>query len=234
MQSRRYSGSAPLLADCAPARSRLSDSHERCRHAAEEAFSAGGFGLDKPETTRREIGTERRAGLTRPNPKCNPGSAKHSQSILRIVPQPVSRHTCRDTRRSRNDIARPLTVLRKVVLTGTKVPQTGSRFSSPLIGTEGGRPGGDGEAGASDRIISPIVRMIRPITMRTKADQEDDDNEIEKRAEHSSPERSLNTKTALPVITESALVSRTTTSSWRCEQVSSRPAPCTSFRLWSP
>ena len=32
----------------------------------------------------------------------------------------------------------PLTVFRKVVLAGTKVPQTGSRFNSPLIGGEGG------------------------------------------------------------------------------------------------
>ena len=87
----------------------------------------------------------------------------------------------------------PLTVLRKVVLAGTKVPQTGSRFNSPLTGTEGGRPCGAGEAGASDRIISPIVLMINPITIRMKADQEDDDDEIKDRTDHSG-RTSLNTK----------------------------------------
>ena len=165
--SPKYNHRAPLFAERAPVRSPcpirtnavVMPQNRHCPPAA----LAGKRGIHWIRSQRGKQ-AERSQLTRRHNPESAKRNVEHPENPdVALQPAYLSRHSA-----EQKWYCSPLTVLRKVVLAGTKVPQTGSRFSSPLIGTDGGRPCGIGEAGASDRSMSPIVFTISPITMRMK------------------------------------------------------------------
>ena len=76
-------------------------------------------------------------------------------------------------------------VFRKDVSAGTNVPHTGSRFNSPVTGGTGGRGAAPRRAERSAFIISFIAVKIIPITMRRNVIEEETDDDVQYRSEHS-------------------------------------------------